>query len=329
MTPPRETPSPSEAPSVNPTQESLRALEQEVSADAASAQLGGIWSRIKNSINDALNSILESPGVQSKPYLVSLINTIATSLGLRSPATPASTAGSTPSATPAYTPHDHSSESLPRGEVDVPATLVDFTGSSDPRRSGWYNFRGKPVYIEYNPSPRDNRDRYIKIPRETVEYFVGEGYRFNLGQSMGEYAETHLLASVTLPSSFTYDSGISRQITLNRRVIPKYNQVFREIERRNLPYHVNSTGTPFSWRNSRGPGASGLLSDHARGFALDLNCSDNPYGHGHEDSISPQFRAVLAVFREYGFTVGADWDPPDWMHVEYTPDGTSEPHVHV
>jgi hypothetical protein len=55
------------------------------------------------------------------------------------------------------------------------------------------------------------------------------------------------------------------------------------------------------------------LSSHSWGIAFDLNAATNPYGGG----VSIENRALNAIFNEYGFAWGGDWNgAKDGMHWE-------------
>ncbi|KAA1411211.1 M15 family metallopeptidase, partial [Nocardioides humilatus] len=53
------------------------------------------------------------------------------------------------------------------------------------------------------------------------------------------------------------------------------------------------------------------LSNHAFGLALDLNVPGNQRG-----TVGQMSRAVVAVFKRWGFAWGADWGYTDPMHFE-------------
>jgi hypothetical protein len=55
-------------------------------------------------------------------------------------------------------------------------------------------------------------------------------------------------------------------------------------------------------------------SNHSWGNAVDINAPNNPYTSSSEHDI-PDW--VFAMFRRYGFGLGADYSGKhDWMHVE-------------
>lgn len=278
----------------------------------------GIFSKLKQNFNQFLDQLLESPTIKNSPFLKSIIqffkgdSSETASANERSPATPSQ-------------PQTPASTELPTANAELPTPIPEFNESIT--RSGWFLYRQQVIWVDFNPSPRDSRDKHIKVPKRTVDYLIGEGYRFNSGITMGEFVERNLLTSVTLPSTFTYAAGVSREIKLNKRAAPKFNAVFREMERRGITYQVDSIGRPFSWRNSRGPRATGLLSNHGLGFALDFNPGRNQFYSSGENVQTDITEEFASVFESHGLTWLGRAPIYDMMHFELRNDSIREAYL--
>ncbi|MBQ6554869.1 MAG: M15 family metallopeptidase, partial [Firmicutes bacterium] len=111
------------------------------------------------------------------------------------------------------------------------------------------------------------------------------------------------------------------RITVNRALADTYTAIFNELYE--LKFPIESAGC-YSWRDT----ASGRISEHALGTAIDINPDQNycVYGDGstvgsywrpYEDiySVTPE---VVNIFRKYNFSWGGSWiTPQDYMHFSY------------
>ena len=109
--------------------------------------------------------------------------------------------------------------------------------------------------------------------------------------------------------------------TCNRALADTFRKIFDELYAIKFP--INDIGC-YSWRNT----ASGRISEHALGTAVDINYMQNYciYGDGstvgnywrpYEDiySVTPE---VVNIFRKYNFSWGGSWvTPKDYMHFSY------------
>jgi hypothetical protein len=100
-------------------------------------------------------------------------------------------------------------------------------------------------------------------------------------------------------------------VTCHRAFIPPLRRALGRLERRGLERLVDPSDYAGCYAPRRIP-ASGSLSLHAWGLAIDLNASQNPQG----DRPRQDPRLVRAFERE-GFTWGGRWPTaPDGMHFE-------------
>jgi hypothetical protein len=101
-------------------------------------------------------------------------------------------------------------------------------------------------------------------------------------------------------------------VTCHRRMIPALRRALTDIARRGLARLVDPGDYAGCYAPRRIP-ASGSLSLHAWGLAVDLNASRNPQG-----SPPHQDRRLVRIMERNGFTWGGRWPTvPDGMHFEY------------
>lgn len=107
------------------------------------------------------------------------------------------------------------------------------------------------------------------------------------------------------------DVPILGAVTCNRAFIAPLRRALGRLERRGLERLVDPGDYAGCYAPRRIP-ASGSLSLHAWGLAIDLNASDNPQG-----SEPRQDRRLVRAFEREGFTWGGRWPTaPDGMHFE-------------
>ena len=101
--------------------------------------------------------------------------------------------------------------------------------------------------------------------------------------------------------------------TCNREVIPQLVGAMRQIKREGLAHLIDpgDYGGCYSPRYiNRNPELG--ISHHAWGVAVDVNVSENTFGHApHQDP------RIVKAFADWGFTWGGHWIVPDGMHFEY------------
>lgn len=109
-------------------------------------------------------------------------------------------------------------------------------------------------------------------------------------------------------------------ITINAQLANTVSKIFAEIYANNLRFPIKSAGG-YNYRNT----ASGRLSEHALGTAIDINPDENyqPYSDGtsvgnfykpYENpySLTPE---IINIFRKYNFEWGGSFG--DYMHFSY------------
>jgi hypothetical protein len=102
-------------------------------------------------------------------------------------------------------------------------------------------------------------------------------------------------------------------VTCNREIMPQLEGALREIKQDGLAHFVSpgDYGGCYSPRFINHDPNLGI-SHHAWGAAIDVNVSQNPFGH-----TPHQNRGVVKDFADWGFTWGGAWIVPDGMHFEY------------
>ena len=102
------------------------------------------------------------------------------------------------------------------------------------------------------------------------------------------------------------------RVTCNRRMLPALLRALREVERRGLGRLIDRGDYAGCWAPRRIP-ASGSLSLHALGLAVDFNASTN--GQYREGDQNPR---LVRIMERHGFTWGGRWPTaPDPMHFEW------------
>jgi hypothetical protein len=102
------------------------------------------------------------------------------------------------------------------------------------------------------------------------------------------------------------------RVTCNRRMLPPLRRALREVERRGLARLIDRGDYAGCWAPRRIP-ASGSLSLHALGLAVDFNASTN--GQYREGDQDPR---LVRIMERHGFTWGGRWPTaPDPMHFEW------------
>ena len=167
--------------------------------------------------------------------------------------------------------------------------------------------------IEENPAAKSEKaEENAEEKQEKVE-------------TVEEYTEITTIEYITKTVKRTVNKGelysSTMRITVNRALADTYVAIFNELYA--LKFPIESAGC-YSWRDT----ASGRISEHALGTAIDINPDQNycVYGDGstvgsywrpYEDiySVTPE---VVNVFRKYNFSWGGSWvTPQDYMHFSY------------
>ena len=144
-------------------------------------------------------------------------------------------------------------------------------------------------------------------------------------ETVEEYTEITTIEYITKTVRRTVNRGelysSTMQITVNRALADTYTAIFDELY--DIRFPIESAGC-YNWRDT----ASGRISEHALGTAIDINPDQNycVYGDGstvgsywrpYEDiySVTPE---VVNIFRKYNFSWGGSWvTPQDYMHFSY------------
>jgi hypothetical protein len=101
-------------------------------------------------------------------------------------------------------------------------------------------------------------------------------------------------------------------VKCNRVLMPRLRSALGELQRRGLSRLVDRGDFAGCYAPRRIP-ATGALSLHALGLAVDLNAHANPYG-----KRSRQDRRLVRVMQRHGFTWGGAWPTvKDAMHFEW------------
>lgn len=86
-----------------------------------------------------------------------------------------------------------------------------------------------------------------------------------------------------------------------------------EVERRGYLFDHGPADVDDDWGFANRPiGGTSKASEHSRGIAIDFDAQEYPLGSKRR---APQW--IYDLFYAYGFAIGADWDRPDPMHVEF------------
>jgi hypothetical protein len=108
------------------------------------------------------------------------------------------------------------------------------------------------------------------------------------------------------------DLPILGPVRCNRVIVPRLRQALGDLERRGLARLVDRREFAGCYAPRRIP-ATGSLSLHALGLAVDVNARSNPY-----DRPSRQDRRLVKTMERAGFTWGGAWPTvKDAMHFEY------------
>jgi hypothetical protein len=99
-------------------------------------------------------------------------------------------------------------------------------------------------------------------------------------------------------------------VTCNRLIFPQLEAALREVEARGLADEIH----PDEYAGCYYPrfiAGTTSLSNHSFGLALDFNVPGNQRG-----TVGEMDRAVVSIFKKWGFAWGGDWRYTDPMHFE-------------
>ena len=99
-------------------------------------------------------------------------------------------------------------------------------------------------------------------------------------------------------------------VTCNRLIFPQLDAALREVEARGLADEIH----PDEYAGCYYPrfiAGTTSLSNHSFGLALDFNVPGNQRG-----TVGEMDRAVVSIFKKWGFAWGGDWRYTDPMHFE-------------
>jgi hypothetical protein len=97
-------------------------------------------------------------------------------------------------------------------------------------------------------------------------------------------------------------------ITCNRYMMPQLKAALAEVVASGLSKEVYQTAGCYYPRYIAG---TTTLSNHSFGLAIDINSTENQRG-----TVGQMSRAVVAIFKKWGFAWGGDWHYTDPMHFE-------------
>ncbi len=101
------------------------------------------------------------------------------------------------------------------------------------------------------------------------------------------------------------------RVTCHRELIERLRPAMQELRDRGAEGVISDYAGCWVPRTS---GATGPLSSHAWGMAIDFNAQVNPYG-----AEPRQPDVLIEVMADHGFLWGGDWHTPDGMHFELAP----------
>lgn len=97
-----------------------------------------------------------------------------------------------------------------------------------------------------------------------------------------------------------------KDLKLNKYVIPKLEEVEKEIKESDIDYPINSVWE--WWYHRRNVSWGSSLSYHALGLALDINPATNPFVETKWGKIPTDMpKEFLDIFRKHGFVWWGDW----------------------
>ena len=99
-------------------------------------------------------------------------------------------------------------------------------------------------------------------------------------------------------------------VTCHKDLFPQLRAAQLEVQQRNLSDEIHP-GEYAGCYYPRFIANTTTLSNHSFGLALDLNVPGNQRG-----SVGEMSRAVVSVFKTWGFAWGGDWRYTDPMHFE-------------
>lgn len=125
-------------------------------------------------------------------------------------------------------------------------------------------------------------------------------------------AEQLSRAPLPFPIPLSWDhSKFVKNVYCHKKLITIFSELFAAIEKEGLKEQIRTFGGCFNYRSKR---ASGKLSTHCWGIAIDINPETNPMGKAGD--MHPE---IVEIFRELGFKWGGDWSGKnkDPMHFQF------------
>lgn len=116
-----------------------------------------------------------------------------------------------------------------------------------------------------------------------------------------EWVRTHIVTEVV---------PILGRVTCNKFMMPQLKAALAEVQASKLASKINP-GEYAGCYYPRFIAGSNKLSNHSFGLALDMNVSGNQRG-----TVGQMDRAVVGIFKRWGFAWGGDWAWTDPMHFE-------------
>jgi len=118
----------------------------------------------------------------------------------------------------------------------------------------------------------------------------------------------------------THIPALPNKMYINKDIIDVFDKTMNALIETGLYKEINTYDGCFNPRYIRG--SKTKLSIHSWGLAIDFNAGHNPLGHTREmaeaKGLEPFTIDFINVFRNLGWTCGADFKRSDLMHFEYT-----------
>lgn len=118
----------------------------------------------------------------------------------------------------------------------------------------------------------------------------------------------------------THIPALPNRFYINKDIVVPLETVFNRLISLQAYGEIKTFDGLFNIRYIRG--SKTRLSIHSFGLAIDLNAAHNPLGLTREQCIAKGLKPFSKLFNEVwkdsGWSCGADWSRADGMHFEYT-----------
>lgn len=131
----------------------------------------------------------------------------------------------------------------------------------------------------------------------------------NPGEDAAKFEGKHMIVWDIPDDINAQIKPLPNRVYVNRVMVSPLENVLRALIAAKVHTEIKTFDGIFNVRKKRG---LSTLSLHAFGLAIDLNAAWNPLGG--KVTFSDKF---LSVWRNAGWTVGADWKRKDGMHFQW------------